>query len=111
MIAGTFVEYEALFSKSARRHTLIITVLGGVSQSLRHQVKVHCYSLICCQMTGRPEYKRRSNNVGLMLATVYDIGSTNSQQIRDINSMLFQCWASVEDDGPTLKQHRVNFPC
>ena len=22
--------------------------------------------------------------------------------------MLFQCWASVEDTGPTLKQHRVN---
>ena len=21
--------------------------------------------------------------------------------------MLFQCWASVEDDGPTLEQHRV----
>ena len=25
--------------------------------------------------------------------------------------MLFQCWASVEDGGPTLKQHRVNDPC
>ena len=25
--------------------------------------------------------------------------------------MLFQCWASVEDGGPTLKQHRVNAPC
>ena len=25
--------------------------------------------------------------------------------------MLFQCWASVENDGPTLKQHRVNLPC
>ena len=24
--------------------------------------------------------------------------------------MLFQCWASVADDGPTLKQHRVNVP-
>ena len=26
-------------------------------------------------------------------------------------SMLFQCWASVEDGGPTLKQHWVNTPC
>ena len=25
--------------------------------------------------------------------------------------MLFQCWASVEDGGPTLKQHRVNASC
>ena len=25
--------------------------------------------------------------------------------------MLFQCWASVEDGGPTLKQHWVNPPC
>ena len=25
--------------------------------------------------------------------------------------MLFQCWASVEDGGPTLKQHWVNAPC
>ena len=25
--------------------------------------------------------------------------------------MLFQCWASVEDGGPTLKQYWVNAPC
>ena len=25
--------------------------------------------------------------------------------------MLFQCWASIEDGGPTLKQHWVNSPC
>ena len=25
--------------------------------------------------------------------------------------MLFQCWASVEDGGPTLKQHWTNAPC
>ena len=25
--------------------------------------------------------------------------------------MLFQCWPSVVDDGPTLKQHWVNVPC
>ena len=34
-----------------------------------------------------------------------------SQQTRDIHPMLFQCWPSVEDDGPTLKQHWVNAPC
>ena len=25
--------------------------------------------------------------------------------------MLYQCWASVEDGGPTLKQHWANAPC
>ena len=34
-----------------------------------------------------------------------------SQQTRGIYSMLFQCWSSVEDGGPTLKQHWVNAPC
>ena len=28
-----------------------------------------------------------------------------SQQIRGIKPMLFQCWASVEDGGSTLKHH------
>ena len=30
------------------------------------------------------------------------------QQTRVIQPMLFQCWASGEDDGPTLKQLWVN---
>ena len=34
-----------------------------------------------------------------------------SQQTRGIHPMLLQCWASVEDGGPTLKQHWVNAPC
>ena len=25
--------------------------------------------------------------------------------------MFFQCWADVEDGGPTLKQHWVNVSC
>ena len=32
------------------------------------------------------------------------------QQTRGIHPMLFQCWASVEDGGPSLKQHWVNSP-
>ena len=35
----------------------------------------------------------------------------SSQQIRDIHPMLFQCWPTVFDAGPTLKQHWVNAPC
>ena len=32
-------------------------------------------------------------------------------QARDIYPMLFQCWPTVFDAGPALKQHRVNAPC
>ena len=34
-----------------------------------------------------------------------------SQQTRGIHTMLFQCWASVEDGVPALKQLCVNAPC
>ena len=30
---------------------------------------------------------------------------------RGIDPVLVQCWAIVEDDGPTLSQHRGNVPC
>ena len=33
-----------------------------------------------------------------------------SQQTRGIHTMLFQCWSTVFDAGPTLKQHWVNVP-
>ena len=33
------------------------------------------------------------------------------QQTRDIYPMLFQCWATVFDAGPTLNQHWVNGWC
>ena len=31
-----------------------------------------------------------------------------SQQTRDVDPVLFQCWASVADGGPTFKQHWVS---
>ena len=34
-------------------------------------------------------------------------GAAN-QQTRDVDPMLFYCWASVVDGGPALKQHWVN---
>ena len=34
-----------------------------------------------------------------------------SQQIRDFDPMLYQCWASVVNGGPTLLQHWVDVPC
>ena len=33
------------------------------------------------------------------------------KQTRGIHTMLFQCWATVFDAGPTLEQHCVNIPC
>ena len=33
-----------------------------------------------------------------------------TQQTRGIYPMLLQCWATVEDGGPTLKQHWMNAP-
>ena len=30
---------------------------------------------------------------------------------RDIQPMLAQCWSSVADDGPTLRQHWLNISC
>ena len=35
----------------------------------------------------------------------------NVQQRREVHPMLFQCWASVEDGGSTLKQHRGIVSC
>ena len=34
-----------------------------------------------------------------------------TQQTRDIDLMLVQCWATVYDAGPTLDQHRVDDSC
>ena len=38
----------------------------------------------------------------------YVVFSDISQQTRGIDPMLFQCWPTVDDAGPTLNQHRVN---
>ena len=35
----------------------------------------------------------------------------DSQQTRYVESMLFYCWASVADNGPTLKQHWLKVLC
>ena len=36
---------------------------------------------------------------------------TTAQQTREIEPFLVQCWASVVDDGPTLKQKWPNVSC
>ena len=35
----------------------------------------------------------------------------NTEQTRCFDPMLSQCWASVEDDGPTLPQQWANVLC
>ena len=35
----------------------------------------------------------------------------DSQQTRYVEPMLFYCWASVADNGPTLKRHWLNVSC
>ena len=37
--------------------------------------------------------------------------SSITQQTRDVNPMLYYCWASVADGGPTVIQHWVNVSC
>ena len=36
-----------------------------------------------------------------LVATRYELHWVNARQTLGINPMLFQCWASVEDGGPT----------
>ena len=41
----------------------------------------------------------------------YAFSLSPSRHTRGIHPMLFQCWASVEDGGPTLKRHWINASC
>ena len=34
-----------------------------------------------------------------------------TEQTRDIEPLLFQCWVSVVDGGPTIKQQWLNISC
>ena len=61
-----------------------------------HLAVVHCLGKYSDQRVIKHPFLR----VVLVLA--------EPQQTRGIHLMMFQCWASVEDGGPTLKQHRVN---
>ena len=60
-----------------------------------------------------PSYECKTPRVLTDLNTSYDNEdpSGSTQLTRGIRPMLFQCWASVEDGGPTLKQHWANASC
>ena len=49
--------------------------------------------------------------LGLSDAGGYETNPHTNLQTRNIQPMLVQCWASVEDDGPTLYQHWLNVLC
>ena len=40
-----------------------------------------------------------------------EAGLDDPQQARDVEPLLFKCWANVEDGGSTLKQHWLNVSC
>ena len=47
-----------------------------------------------------------------MVVYVYKkYATTHTQQTWVIHPILFHCWSTVFDAGPTLKQHRVNASC
>ena len=53
--------------------------------------------------------KRFVSVTACLIHNNYQSEST-SQQTRGIHPMLVQCWASVEDSGPTLKHHWMKSP-
>ena len=60
----------------------------------------------CMKFTHSVGKFRHTEIKGLIGITLY-----TTQQTRGIHPMLFQCWPTVFDAGPTLKQHWVNAPC
>ena len=97
-----------------------------LNRSVGSRVTLHCHSMLIwfgmlttalltvtpfkkALLKFRPIFMRLSN----CLQIVHIIGRTlnSSQKTRDIHTTLFQSLASVEDNGPTLKQHWVNAPC
>ena len=52
----------------------------------------------------------RLHNVHLCMCVCVCV-CVSAQQTQCFNPMLVQCWASVEDGGPTLNQHWVDVSC
>ena len=64
----------------------------------------------CLQYTGLPGIHFLLLAVHIT-SIVINIVTGRTQQTRGIHPMLFKCWASVKDGGPTLEQQWVNSPC
>ena len=66
---------------------------------------------------GRPSIKselfsaKRSHSEGLWQKSSPCLQERGTQQARDIEPVLGQCWADVVDGGPTSTQHWFNVPC
>ena len=81
-----FARISILPCKAKRQYLLTFQVSRYCLLALQNSIHVHTYYIITCNHTW--------------------------QSLLSKHPMLFQCWAIVEDDGPTLKQHdRVNDPC
>ena len=70
-----------------------------------HQIPVHCWS-------SPPLIQWRSivSDAGLTLIHHWVCSIVYFEQTRDIPPVLFQCWHTVFDTGPSLKQHWVIVP-
>ena len=53
--------------------------------------------------------RRRWANIDPTLWGLCWINERDTDPSRDIDPMLYQCWASVVDGGPTLIQHCENY--
>ena len=72
--------------------------VGSTSQTVdQHWTNVSCF------LTGGEHAKRKHWDPGLTTSL--------SQQSRDVEPMLGQCWPAVYDVGPTLTQHWSNVSC
>ena len=56
-----------------------------------------------CMLSGKWPFSGEESVTGITMP--------QSKQTRDNHPNLFQCWASVEDCGSTLKQHWMNVMC
>ena len=85
-----------------------------------YQLRLLCLAGICILCKSVASYKVLVfcivfNIILLHLAMVFMFYPTRlllvSQQTRDNEPMLGQCWADVVDGGPTLTQHWFNVAC
>ena len=60
---------------------------------------------------GLSDLQPMSSVVNIYMVQNGQMAKCTSQQTRHIETMLFKCWASVADGGPTLNQHCFNVSC
>ena len=67
--------------------------------------------VISANIASQAETRKSARALLSVLVFIVERFSEHSQQTRGIEPILFYCWASVVDGGPTVKQHRLNASC